>query len=161
MGKRQPFGIAGSILLFFGVFAPIVRVPTIGNINYFRFEKGYATIICILAAISLFLTIKNKRKWLYFTGIASFSIVAITFMHFYMKSLDTTINIERKLSWNPFHGFTDISMDNIRFQWGLAILITGSVFIILSAMMKAMKNNTITLDNKILCIYEKQIMKNI
>ena len=45
--RRQWFGILGSILLFIGVFAPIISVPIVGNVNYFQNGKGDGVIVTI------------------------------------------------------------------------------------------------------------------
>src|ERR1043165_399933 len=49
-------GIAGSLVLFVGVFTPIVSMPVVGNVNYFQNGEGDGVIVLILALISLVLT---------------------------------------------------------------------------------------------------------
>ena len=39
MESRQVVGLTGALVLFVGVFTPIVSIPTIGYINYFQNEK--------------------------------------------------------------------------------------------------------------------------
>jgi len=39
MNRKQLFGLIGSIVLFVGVFAPVVSVPIVGNMNYFQNGK--------------------------------------------------------------------------------------------------------------------------
>ena len=38
MEPRQIVGLTGAIVLFVGVFTPIVSIPTVGYINYFQNE---------------------------------------------------------------------------------------------------------------------------
>ena len=40
MNTKQILGLIGSIVLFIGVFTPIVSVPIMGNMNYFQNGKG-------------------------------------------------------------------------------------------------------------------------
>jgi len=58
MDKRQVFGLIGSILLFIGVFTPIISIPIVGNMDYFQNGKGDGTIVLVLAVISLLLAIR-------------------------------------------------------------------------------------------------------
>ena len=36
MKTKQLLGLIGSIVLFIGVFSPIISVPIMGNMNYFN-----------------------------------------------------------------------------------------------------------------------------
>jgi hypothetical protein len=36
MNTKQLLGLIGSMILFVGVFTPIVSIPFIGNLNYFQ-----------------------------------------------------------------------------------------------------------------------------
>ena len=57
MKTKQLLGLIGSIVLFIGVFTPIVSVPIMGNMNLFQNGKGGGTIVLILAVISLVLVL--------------------------------------------------------------------------------------------------------
>lgn len=58
--NRHVVGLIGSLLLFIGVFCPIVSAPIIGNINYFQNGKGDGVLIIILVGISLALTFRKQ-----------------------------------------------------------------------------------------------------
>jgi hypothetical protein len=45
MTKRQLLGIIGSAILFIGVFMPIVKLPVVGEMNYFHNGRGDGVII--------------------------------------------------------------------------------------------------------------------
>jgi hypothetical protein len=79
---KQLLGFIGSIILFMGVFTPIVSISIMGNMNYFQNGKGDGIIILILAVISLILVLTKKYKGLWFTGIASLAIMLFTFITF-------------------------------------------------------------------------------
>jgi hypothetical protein len=71
MGRKQKLGIAGSIVLFVGVFTPIVSLPIVGNMNYFRNGQGDRVIVLILALISIVLVLRKQYRWLWVTGLLS------------------------------------------------------------------------------------------
>ncbi len=70
-GTKQLLGLIGSVVLFVGVFAPIVSIPIMGNMNYFQNGKGDGTIVLVLAVISLILVLLKKFKGLWLTGLVS------------------------------------------------------------------------------------------
>ena len=51
MSTRQLLGILGSATLFIGVFMPIVRLPIVGEMNYFANGRGDGVLILVLAGV--------------------------------------------------------------------------------------------------------------
>lgn len=64
MKAKQLLGLIGSIVLFIGVFTPIVSIPLIGEMNYFQNGKGDGTIVLILAVISFILVLAQQYRGL-------------------------------------------------------------------------------------------------
>jgi len=137
METRQTLGLIGSVILFLGVFAPIISVPIIGNINYFQNGKGDGVIIFALSGVSLVLTLTKKYKGLWFTGIASLGILGYTFINFHMKMGEMKEKMNVELAGNPFRGFADIAVQSVQFQWGWALLIVGATIILIAAAIKS------------------------
>jgi len=111
---KQLLGLLGSVILFVGLFAPIVNITIIRrtvNMNYFQYWKDDGTIILFLAAVSLLLALLKIFKGLWFTGLICMTILVSNF-----------INIQ---------GSTIIQI-----QWGWALLIIGVVLVIASAAIK-------------------------
>jgi len=133
MDNRQLFGILGSIILFLGVFAPIVSVPVAGDINYFNNGKGDGAIILVLAGISFVLTLARSFKLLWVTGLGSLGLLAFTFFNFQSKMTETTSQLDRDLAGNPFRGLADITVQSVQIQWGWALLVVGALLLIAAA----------------------------
>lgn len=136
MNTKQLLGLMGSIVLFIGVFTPIVSVPIIGNINYFRNGEGDGTIVLILAVISLILVLAKKYNGLWFTGTGSLVVMLFTFVNFQTKMSQAKADMKLDLADNPFRDLADIAMQSVQLQWGWALLIVGSALIIASAAIK-------------------------
>lgn len=136
METRKVIGLAGSAILFMGVFAPILSVPILGNINYFRNGEGDGAIILILAIISLVLVLGEKYRGLWLTGIIALVVMLSTFIHFQSAMSQTKADIDSKLTDNPFRGLADIAVHSVQLQWGWALLIVGAILLIISAAMK-------------------------
>lgn len=136
MSTNKWFGITGSIILFIGVFMPIIRVPIVGDVNYFRNGEGDGIIILVLAGISLILVLMDKFKALWLTGLGSLSVLLFTFMNFRYVMSQTRNEMESQLAGNPFRELAEVAMQSVQLQWGWAILVIGAVLIIGSAAMK-------------------------
>jgi len=136
MNTKQLLGLIGSIILFVGVFAPIVSVPIMGNMNYFQNGKGDGVIVMVLAVASLVLVMTKNYKGLWFTGLGSFGVMLFTFINFQSKMSQMKSDMESKLAGNPFRGFADVAMQSVQLQWGWALLIVGAGLVIASAAVK-------------------------
>jgi len=137
LNTKQLLGLMGSIVLFVGVFAPIVSVPIVGNINYFNNGKGDGTIVLFLAAVSLILVFAKKYKGLWFTGLGSFGLMLFSFVNLLSRISEAKAKMESELAGNPFRGLADIAMQSLQVQWGWALLVVGAALIIASAAVKA------------------------
>ena len=135
-GTKQLLGLIGSAILFVGVFAPIVSIPIMGNMNYFQNGKGDGVIVLVLAVISFILVLLKKFKGLWFTGLGSMAIMTFTFINFQMALNNTRTQMETELTGNPFRGIADMAMQSVQIQWGWALLIIGVVLLIASAAIK-------------------------
>lgn len=136
MSRRQLLGVLGSILLFLGVFAPIISLPMAGSINYFHNGRGDGTIVLVLAVISLVLTFAKKYHWLWVTGLGSLALLAFTFFSFQARLSDVKLRMNIELADNPFRGLADLAMESIQLQWGWAVLVVGAVLVIAAAAVK-------------------------
>jgi len=123
-------GFLGSILLFIGVFMPIVSVPILGNLNYFQNGKGDGAIIIILAAGSLAVTLARKYRRLLYTGIASLLILGCGFIKFHLAISEARTSIETELAGNPFSGLGQLAIDRVQLEWGWALLVVGAILLI-------------------------------
>ena len=136
MKTKQLLGLIGSIVLFIGVFTPIVSIPIMGNMNYFQNGKGDGTIVLILAVISLILVLTKKYKGLWFTSIGSLGVMLFSFINFQSKMSQVKADMDSELADNPFRGLADMAMQSVQLQWGWALLIVGAALVIASAAMK-------------------------
>ena len=132
---KKLLGIIGSIMLFIGVFLPIIHIPIMGDINYFRNGKGDGVIILIFSAISLFLVLSERFKMLWLTGLASIGVMLFTLYNFSSKISEAQTKMDADLSGNPFRGLADTAMQSFQLEWGWAILFVGVGFIFASAIL--------------------------
>lgn len=142
IGFEKALGIAGSIILFLGVFAPIVSIPIMGSLNYFQNGKGDGTIIIILAVIALILTLAKKYKGLWFPGLCSLGVLVFTFVNFHIRISQAHSDMQQELANNPFSGFGELVLHAVQLQWGWAILVFGAALILGAAGVNMYKSRT-------------------
>ena len=136
MGTKQILGFIGSIILFIGVFTPVLNIPIMGNTTYFQIGKSVGTIVLVLAAVSVILALAKKYKGLWFTGLGSVAVIALTFFKLQMKLSDMKAKMGANLAGNPFKGLAEMAMQTVQLQWGWALLVVGSGLVIASAAMR-------------------------
>lgn len=131
LGKT--LGILGAIILFMGVFAPIVSVPIAGSFNYFYNGKGDGVILIAIAIISLIISLKENFKLLWWTGIASLGVLLLGLINFQMRISQFKSQMADELAGNMFKGIADVAAQSIQLQWGWVILIIGTGLILAAA----------------------------
>lgn len=131
----KTLGILGSAVQFVGTFTPIVTVPILGNLNYFRNGEGDGVIIIVLALLSVAFTLTSKYNWLWFTSIGSASVMGFTFYNFQSKMSEARSTMESELAGNPFRGIADVAIQSIQLQWGWAVLTLGVFLLVSSAIL--------------------------
>jgi len=118
-------GAVGSTLLFFGVFCPIVSLPIVGNVNYFRNGEGDGVLVVCIALASLILTLKKKFWWLRITGTSALLILVYTLLNLtqlYSK-LQSDVSTD---SDGLLQSLTGLMVSSIQIQWGWALLVVGA-----------------------------------
>lgn len=130
---RQMVGLMGCVLLFIGVFMPLIKIPFIGDVNYLANGKGDGIIILVLAVVSLFLVLSKNYKGLYFTGLASGGLMLFTFINIQSRISDMKTSLNKSLAGNPFRGIADAAAQAVQIQWGWAFLILGVILLLVAA----------------------------
>lgn len=124
--KPTTMGWIGTLLLFVGVFTPIVSVPFMGNVNYFRNGEGDGVLVLVFAGISAVLLLKEKFGGLYVTAGLSLAVMLFSFFNFQSSMSQARAEMERDLAGNPFRGLADMAVESIQLQWGWAVLLVGA-----------------------------------
>ena len=126
---RQILAIVGALLLFVGVFLPIVSMPIVGSLNYFHNGQGDGTIILVLAVISVVLAITRRLRALWITGLSSVGMLLFALVNFLIRMAQMRQQMQAELADNPFKGLADVAMNSVQLQWGWAVLMLGGVLI--------------------------------
>lgn len=136
MSKRQVVGLIGSAMLFMGVFAPIVHLPIVGNLNYFMNGRGDGVIVILLAVISCIFVLLKKYKIVWLSGMVTLGVLFWTYINLQGRITSATEEMKSQLAGNPFAGLGELAMQSVQLQWGWVILALGGVLVIISAVLK-------------------------
>jgi hypothetical protein len=129
-GKRQLVSYVGVFLLFIGVFLPIMKVPILGSVDYFRDGEGDGVIVLLFSLISLGLIYLKRYKWLMYTGIASLIVIAVTFINITVKMSEMKSELQSDLEGNPFGFVGDAMLESVSYSWGWLVLVLGAGLLI-------------------------------
>jgi stage V sporulation protein K len=136
MESRQVVGLTGALVLFIGVFTPIVSIPTVGYINYIENEKIDGVVILGLAIISFLLLLARTYRGLWFTGLASLGVLLFTFISLQIKIAELRNKLGVELTGNRSPSIAEMVARSVQIQWGWPVLIIGAAFILWAAASK-------------------------
>ncbi|AUH72848.1 MULTISPECIES: hypothetical protein [Legionella] len=131
MEKKQLFGIIGAIILFLGVFFPLI-----GNFTAFNQGQGFGAILILLSINSMILAWAKRYKGLYITSSFSLALILGMFIYFSIVLNRAREEIEKDLAGNPFKGIADYMLLSFKPEYGWIILIIGALIIFISAALK-------------------------
>lgn len=136
MKTKKLLAVFGSVLLFVGVFTPLISLPIVGSINYFQNGKGDGIFILVLAVVSLILALTNCYEGLWITAGGSLAVLTFTFVQFQMTRQQILSVMDKDLSGNPFAGLARLAVDSVQIQWGWALLLVGVGMVLAGAVLK-------------------------
>ncbi len=136
VSKKQKVGLIGSAMLFLGVFTPIVHLPIVGDLNYFRNGQGDGVIVLLLAIASSIFILLKKYKIVWITGLTTLGVIFWTFINLQGKITSATEEMRNQLAGNPLAGLGDLAVQSIQLQWGWGILALGGILVIVSVVLK-------------------------
>ena len=117
--------ILGLILVIAGSFLPLVKIPLIGNWNYWKIDSNLAMMCWVISGLVFLGIILNKHSLLKIGSIAllllfTFTIVAVKF-----KSLDY-------FSFLPFKSWQESFAGIVKLSWGWLFEFSGAILLLLA-----------------------------
>jgi len=130
------FGLMGAFIMIVGIFAPIVSVPIVGEINYFNHGKGDGMIVALIGVISIVLVLTKQYVWLALSGLSSLAVLGYTAMTIQNHLGSLRIEITTSSTNEAFQGLANSLIAQVTFEWGFALLIVASIMVLISAFVK-------------------------
>ncbi|HEY0678448.1 MAG TPA: hypothetical protein VGD17_09180 [Chitinophagaceae bacterium] len=124
MTSRNYIGLFGAVLVMAGGMSPMLRIPIIGNWNYWDIDTVLATIVFVFAGLGLLASILKKPGLLKFSGWAVLVVVVFTLIAVYFKVNDY-------FTFIPFKKLAAAATRIVHYKWlGWIMIITGSLIMI-------------------------------
>jgi hypothetical protein len=133
--SRQSLGVAGAVVLALSVFAPIVRAPVVGTLNYFSHGNGEGAVVLILAAAAVGLTLLGKHRLILLPAGVSLGMIAYTYLDIRAQLRDVKAALEGLGPLGPLGGLGTLALDAVQMQWGWAAMLCGVVLLFVAALM--------------------------
>ncbi|WP_160715791.1 hypothetical protein [Chitinophaga solisilvae] len=82
MKRSQVILFTFSCLLAVSVFLPLINIPFIGAVNYFKNGKGDGTIVLSLAVIAAVMSFTRFTKWVLIPGVVALGMAGTFLIRF-------------------------------------------------------------------------------
>ncbi len=116
-------GIIGAVIMAIGGLCPLLRVPILGNWNYFDVDVRLAVIFYILVFLAFLGAFIKNAGLLKFTGWAALFLVALSLVGIYFKVHDTFNFIHFKKVINFAAGL-------VKYKWGWYVIVAGALILV-------------------------------
>jgi uncharacterized membrane protein len=141
MSKQQIIGLLGCLILLVGLFVPIIEVPALGKVHYFRFSDHNAKFLLGLVAVSAVLVFIRRLKMLSITGGLAFALIIANFI-----AVGRWVRAEDAKVGGGFHsvlrGADHGAQHYYQLQWGWAVMIIGALLLIVASLWKVESSDT-------------------
>ena len=127
MTAKNYTGLLGVLLVIVGGMCPMLKVPILGNWNYWDIDTVLASIVYTLSAIALLAAVTKKQGLLRLCGWLLLLMLIFTLTAVYFKA-------NNYFSFIPLKKLAAAATRMIKFQWlGWALMFSGALLIILSS----------------------------
>jgi hypothetical protein len=135
MTAKNYTALLGVVLVLVGGMCPMLRVPILGNWNYWDIDTVLASIVYSLSAIALIAAVTRRQGLLRWCGYLLLLMLVFTLGAVYFKVNDY-------FSFIPMKKLAAAASRLIRFKWlGWGLMFAGSFLVILfSSKNKALVN---------------------
>lgn len=139
MTAKNYTALLGVVLVLVGGMCPMLRVPILGNWNYWDIDTILASIVYSLSAIALIAAVTRRQGLLRWCGYLLLLMLVFTLGAVYFKVNDY-------FSFIPMKKLAAAASRLIRFRWlGWGLMFAGSFLVILfSSKNKALVNGPVT-----------------
>lgn len=124
MRFRNTLGLIGSVMVIAGGMSPMLRIPIIGNWNYWDIDTVLASIVFTFAAVGIVAAILKKLWLVNFTGWGILIVLLFTLVAVYFKVHDY-------FNFIPLKKLARIASGMVHYKWiGWTTIFCGSLIMI-------------------------------
>lgn len=117
--------LLGLISVVAGSFLPLVKLPLIGNWNYWKVDNNLAIFCWFLCGLTLIGIFLNKQKLVKISGFMMLLLFIFTIVAIKFKSLDY-------FSFLPFKSWQEGFAGIVKLSWGWIFEFSGAILLLLA-----------------------------
>ncbi|SMC49788.1 hypothetical protein [Pedobacter africanus] len=116
-------GIIGAALMAAGGMCPLVRVPILGNWNYFEVDQTLAITFYVLVVIGMIGAFTEKAGLVKFAGWAGIALVLLSLYGIHFKTQDS-------FGFLHFKKLVSFASGLVKYKWGWFVILAGTLIMI-------------------------------
>lgn len=124
------FTAAGAALILTGIFLPFLAVPIFHDDTFYELTQQGAWIAIGLAVISLGCVAFRRFGLLYFTGLATVTLVIYTMYEVNTRKAGYLTDFQKALEGSPLKGLGVSFVKSVDFTHGAAFMLAGALILI-------------------------------
>ena len=143
------FAVVGSLLLAIAPFAPFISVPVIGGFTLFQQGKGGGVILIVVSLVAMALSLFGRYEVLWVSGALGLFEIGNLFYFFYQRLPEIIENYNSETKGNQFGFIGNITLSRVDADWGVMVLLLGTLASLGVAIFIAIRRRTLPLVGKI------------
>lgn len=116
-------GVIGAAVMAAGGLCPLMRLPIVGNWNYFDIDTTLAITFYVVVLLALLGSFANKIGLIKFAGWAGIALVAISLAGIYFKVHDS-------FGFLHFKKVVNLAAGMVKLKWGWYVIVAGAAILI-------------------------------
>jgi len=116
-------GILGAVVMAAGGLCPLLRVPVLGNWNYFDVDQRLAILFYILVLAGFIGAFLQRPGLIRFSGLAVIVLVLVSLAGIYFKVQDS-------FSFIQFKKVINLAAGMVKYKWGWFVIIAGALLMV-------------------------------
>ena len=121
-----------AFVIVVGAFLPVVKVPIIGSMNYFRNGQGDGVFVIILALIAVLLILNGKRL----LNLVPAVLITIILSYFLYNIRHSVAEMKQVADDNIFAGLAAAMADTVQIRFGWFLMLFGNVILYVAICIK-------------------------
>jgi len=126
-------GLLGTAIIAVGVFLPFVKLPIVGELNYFNNAQGGGLVLLALASITTLACARRIHWTPLVTGIVSSLILLIDTVNTLVMIQNAKDLLARELADNPYRGLAEGMFQSAQLSMGPIVIAIGIILLFVSA----------------------------
>lgn len=116
-------GLIGAAVMAVGGMCPLLKVPILGNWNYFQLDLSMGITFYIIVLIGLVGAFTERSGLIRFAGWAGIVLVLLTLAGVYFK-------VQSSFGFLHFKKLVSLASGMVKYKWGWLVIVAGTLILV-------------------------------